>query len=225
MGLVMIMIAAVGAAASEGAGSGCPKPVETDRPLLLDLPEAVYSGTPRDLFTPNLEPPLPDYPPPVRVPKETVNLSAGALVTSDVVPELGVLDQVVDGENSGRHEHVVELPAGAHYVQIDLGRSCAVHAVALWHYHSEARIYFDIVIEGAANPDFFGETVTFYNNDHDNSLGRGVGTDYEYIESSRGRVIKTGGEDVRYVRFYSRGSTADEKNHYVEAMVFGVPAP
>jgi hypothetical protein len=51
----------------------------------------------------------------------------------------------------------------------------------------------------------------------------GVGKEKEYIEVNEGRLIDPRGVTTRYVRFYSRGNTANDMNHYVEAEVYGTP--
>lgn len=201
----------------------CGKPTPEERPLVIHLPPPVYSGTPHDLFSPNLEPTRLGPLPAIMVPKDAVNLAKDALITSDVVPEIGTLDQIVDEKNEAKPEFVVEFPEGPHYIELDLGRVCALYALAFWHFHAEPRIYFDIVVEGSNDPDFFGDTIALFNNDHDNSLGHGVGKDFEYVESSFGRVVQLTGQEARYVRLYSRGSTSGDKNHYVEVMLFGIP--
>ena len=61
-------------------------------------------------------------------------------------------------------------------------------------------------------------------NDYDNSSGLGIGEDMGFVETSEGRLIDCRGVKGRYVRFYSRGSHIDDKNHYTEVEVFGRPA-
>jgi len=79
-------------------------------------------------------------------------------------------------------------------------------------------------VQVADDADFLENVRTLYNNDHDNSAGLGVGKDLAYVEVNSGRLIDTKGVKARYVRLYSRGSTAGEMNHYIEVEVFGRPA-
>jgi len=137
---------------------------------------------------------------------------------------VGDLEQVTDGDKEGTDGSYVELAPGKQYVQIDLKDACQIYAIVLWHFHSQARVYRDVVIQTAADPDFIMDVQTVYNNDHDNSSGLGVGKDKEYIETYEGRIVPVNGVKARYVRLYSNGNTSNEMNHYVEAEVYGKPA-
>jgi hypothetical protein len=55
------------------------------------------------------------------------------------------------------------------------------------------------------------------------AAGLGIGKDKKYIETSEGRLFDPKGIKGRYVRFYSRGSTANDLNHYVEVETYGTP--
>jgi len=108
------------------------------------------------------------------------------------------------------------------HITIDLEKVCDIYAVLVWHYHMQARVYFDVIVQVSKDPDFI-EATTIYNNDDDNSSGMGVGKDMNYIETSEGRLIDAKGAQGRYVRLYSKGNNANEYNHYVEVEVFGKP--
>jgi hypothetical protein len=45
-----------------------------------------------------------------------------------------------------------------------------------------------------------------------------------YVETAEGKLVDAKGARARYVRLYSRGSNANELNHYVEVDVYGRPA-
>ena len=94
----------------------------------------------------------------------------------------------------------------------------------LWHFHKQARVYFDAVVQVADDPDFITNVTTLFNNDHDNSVGLGVGSDMHYVETSEGKLIDAKGTRARYVRLYSNGNSSNELNHYIEVEVFGKPA-
>ena len=64
---------------------------------------------------------------------------------------------------------------------------------------------------------------TVFNNDRDNSLGLGAGTDLHYTETNEGKLIDSKGVHGRYVRLYSNGNTSDDLNHYTEVEVYGRP--
>jgi hypothetical protein len=133
------------------------------------------------------------------------------------------MEFVTDGEKSGEEGYFVELGPGVQYVQIDLESSHHLHAILIWHYHSQARVYRDVIVQVSDDDDFITGVKTLFNNDHDNSSGLGVGKEKEYIEVNEGRLIDPRGVTARYVRFYSRGNTANDMNHYVEAEVYGTP--
>jgi hypothetical protein len=195
--------------------------------LQIKLPRPMFTGTPKNIKTANLEPARPEQKrPPHMVPQGTTNLAAGKAVSgSDEEPVIGELEQITDADKEGVEGSYVELGPGKQYVQIDLGKASALYAIVLWHLHSQARVYHDVIIQTAADEDFITDVKTVYNNDHDNSSGLGVGKDFEYIETYEGRLIPVDGVSGRYVRFYSTGNTSDGMNHYTEIEVYGVAKP
>ena len=106
-------------------------------------------------------------------------------------------------------------------MQIDLGASHPLSAILAWHYHSQARVYHDVVVQVSDDPKFKTGVVTVYNNDHDNSSKIAPGKDKEYIEVAEGRLIDPKGAKGRYVRLYSKGNTSDDQNHYTEVEIWG----
>ncbi|MGD0782599.1 MAG: hypothetical protein ABSA30_07045, partial [Candidatus Aminicenantales bacterium] len=162
---------------------------------------------------------------PFFVPKGTKLLSLKKTVSSsDTQPVIGELSFVTDGEKSGEDGYFVELGPGKQWVQIDLGSSASVAAILVWHFHSQARVYRDVVVQVSDDRDFLKGVTTVYNNDHDNTSGLGLGRDKEYIETNEGRLIDAKGARGRYVRLYSNGNTSNDMNHYVEVEVYGSPA-
>jgi hypothetical protein len=109
-------------------------------------------------------------------------------------------------------------------VQIDLQGEFQIYAIVVWHYHQDPRVYHDVVVQVADDPDFITNVRTVYNNDQDNSAGLGIGKDREYFETFEGKLIETKDIKARYVRLYSKGNTANEQNHYIEVEVYGKPA-
>jgi len=193
--------------------------------LEIELPKPMFVGTPKNIRTPNLERITGKPRGPFYVPKGTLLLSLGKPVTSsDYEPVIGDLEFVTDGEKTGEDGYFVELGPSIQWVQIDLEKSYSLHAILVWHYHSQARVYRDAVIQISDDPDFVEGVKTIYNNDHDNSAGLGIGRDKEYIETNDGRLIDPKGVVGRYVRLYSRGNTSNDMNHYVEVEVYGTPA-
>jgi hypothetical protein len=194
----------------------------TKEELKLQLPKPMFIGTPRNIKTANLETVTGKPRGPFFVPKGTVLLSAKKpILSSDMMPVIGDLAFVTDGEKSGEDGYFVELGPGKQWVQIDLGKTAVLSAILVWHYHSQARVYRDVVIQVSADKDFLKDVVTVYNNDHDNSLGLGAGKDKEYIETNEGRLIDPKGAAGRYLRLHSNGNTSNDMNHYVEVEVYG----
>lgn len=199
--------------------------------LELAYPPDVPGGTEKPVKDqPNLVP-VPEVPPRLSVPKGTVLLSKGAKVTgSDDNPIIGSLDLITDGEKQCGEGYFVELLDGSQWVQLDLGKSAAVHAVCVWHYFQGAkppvtgRAYHDVVIRVSDDPQFKdGGFTTVYNNDYDESSKLGQGSDAPYVESRFGLLADGKGAVGRYVRVYSAGNTANEMNHYTEVEVYGIP--
>jgi hypothetical protein len=192
--------------------------------LALKLPKAMFVGTPEKMKTPNLDPKTGTKRPAIMVPAGTKLVSLKKKVTaSDKYPVIGDLEQLTDGDKEAADGSFVELGPNKQWVQIDLGSKHAVHAIMLWHYHLQARIYRDVVVQTAADADFLTDVKTLFNNDADNTLGLGIGKDYEYIETFEGRYIEGKGAVGRYVRLYSAGNTSNPNNHYIEVEVYGNP--
>jgi hypothetical protein len=193
--------------------------------LKLKLPKPMFIGTPTNIKSANLEAVTGKSRGPFMVPAGTKLLSLKRPVkSSDMQPVIGELDMVTDGEKEGGDGYFIELGPGKQWVQVDLGASHPLHAILLWHYHSQARVYRDVVVQVSDDKDFLKGVQTVFNNDHDNSSGLGVGKDREYIEVAEGRLIDPKGVKGRYVRAYSNGNTTNDLNHYVEIEVHGTPA-
>ncbi len=218
-GLALLGLALAAPPASTG-------PQDQEKEILqIHLPKPMFVGTPRNIRTPNLETITGKPRGPFLVPAGTVLLSAGKPVTaSDKDPIIGELSFVTDGKKSGEDGYYVELGPMLQWVQIDLGRSHELYAIVAWHYHSQARVYRDVVVQVSDDKDFVIGVTTVFNNDHDNSSGLGAGKDKEYIETFDGKLFDPKGVKARYVRLYSAGNTANDMNHYVEIEVYGLPA-
>jgi hypothetical protein len=193
--------------------------------LKLQLPKPMFIGTPRNIRTPNLESVTGKPRGPFFVAKGTKLVSLHKPVTSsDMQPVIGELKFITDGEKSGEDGYFVELGPGKQWVQIDLQGEFALAAILVWHYHSQARVYRDVIVQASDDKDFVTGVATIYNNDHDNTAGLGLGKDKEYIETNEGRLFDPKGVKARYIRLYSGGNTSNDMNHYVEVEVFGTPA-
>lgn len=192
--------------------------------LKLKLPKPMFIGTPRNIRTPNLEAVTGKPRAPFFVPAGTKLLSLGKPVAaSDMAPVIGEVGFVTDGEKSGEDGYFVEFGPGKQWVRIDLKESAALSAILVWHYHSQARVYRDVLVQVSDDKDFVTGVTTVFNNDHDNTSGLGIGKDREYIETNEGRLIDPKGIKARYVRLFSNGNTSNDMNHYVEVEVYGIP--
>ncbi len=194
-------------------------------PLKTDLPKPLFVGTPVPVKMPNLEAPRQGKRPDFMIPAGSANLAKGKTVTSsDSQPTTGDLSQITDGVKDGDEGNYVELDKGKQWIQIDLGKASAIHAILVWHYHSQARVYKNVVVQVSDDPDFIDKVQTVFNNDSTNATGLGAGKDPAYIETYEGRLIDAKGVKGRYVRLYSQGNTTNENNHYIEVEVWGKPA-
>ena len=193
--------------------------------LKIQLPKPMFVGTPKNIRTPNLETVTGRPRGPFMVPVGTVLLSAGKPVTSsDKEPVIGEVSYVTDGKKSGEDGYYVELGPMLQWVQVDLGKSQELMAIVAWHYHSQARVYRDVIVQASNDKDFISGVTTIFDNDHDNTSGLGAGKDKEYIETFDGKLFDAKGVRARYVRLYSGGNTSNDMNHYVEVEVYGLPA-
>ena len=161
---------------------------------------------------------------PLQVPKGVVNVAAGKSVTSSVPPFLGDLKQITDGKKEASDEDAVEFKKGTQWVQVDLGQSVAIHAVAMWHDHRYVQAMHDVILQVSDDPEFKSGVTTLFNNDVDNSSGLGVGTDREYFELQFGRAVPAKGIKARYVRGYSKGGSLSALNCWQEIEVYALPA-
>lgn len=193
--------------------------------LKTKLPPPLFVGTPVPLNVTNLEPPTKSKRPDFMVPAGTLNLAKNKKVTaSDSDPDVGTLDMIVDGDKDGNEGSWVELGPGKQWVQIDLAKKADIYAVLIWHFHSQARVYRDVVVQVSDDPTFRSGVNTIFNNDIHNELGLGAGRDLNYIETYQGKLIDAKGVKGRYLRFYSNGNTSNKLNHYIEVEVWGKPA-
>jgi len=196
-----------------------------DIALQTQLPPELIEGTPKPINVPGLVP-APTRAPEFFVPKGTVPLSLGKPVSSsDGDPIIGSLDLVTDGEKDAGEGYFVELLDGLQWVQIDLEKSAAIHAIWLWHFHSQKRAYHDVVVQISDDPQFKTGVTTVYNNDYDNSAEMGKGSEDPYVETRFGMIVDGKGTKGRYVRLFSNGNTSNEMNHYIEVEVFGISNP
>jgi hypothetical protein len=192
-------------------------------PLILDLPTPAFKCTPKDLkLGPNVEP-LSDKPrAPMMVPSGLANIAPGSTVTcSDKNVPADNLAKLTDGDKEASDQSITFLRKGTQWVQMDFGSPQELFALVIWHAHNMAKVYHDVIVRVADDPDFIENVRTVFNNDVDNSSGLGFGTSREYVETCEGKLINAKGVKARFVRFYSNGSTESALNEYTEIEVYG----
>ena len=188
------------------------------------LPKPLFEGTPEPAAVPNLEKPLGRPRAPFLAPAGVTNVALRKAVSgSDSDPVVGSLEMLTDGNKSGTDGTFVELKPGVQSVVIDLEAAHTIYAVLFWHYLKEARVYYDVIVQVADDPDFITNVRTIFNNDGDNTAGLGLGKALHYVETAEGKLIDAKGVEARYVRLLSNGSNRVRTNHYVEVEVYGKP--
>jgi hypothetical protein len=194
-------------------------------PLKLKLPAPMYTGTPQDLVVgPDVEP-LSDKPrPALMVPADVKNLAPGSKVTcGDTNANARALAKITDGNKNASDSSILLLRKGTQFVQFDLGNPNELFAIVIWHAHDAPKVYRDVVVQVADDVAFGQNVRTLFNNDKDNSSGRGAGTDREYFETHEGKLVDAKGVTARCVRLYSRGNTESVLNEYIEVEIYGRP--
>jgi hypothetical protein len=194
-------------------------------PIDIKLPAPVFTGTPQNMNVPNLEKPLGKARPPFLAPEGTKNLALNKTISSsDDMPIIGSLELITDGDKEATDGSYVELGPFVQQVTVDLEQKSTIYAVVLWHFHKQPRVYFDVIVQVADDPDFTTNVKTLFNNDIDNSAGMGTGKEMHYVETSEGKLIDAKGVQARYLRCYSNGNNNNDLNHYIELEVYGIPA-
>jgi len=194
-------------------------------PLDIELPRAMFVGTKEPIRVANLKKLTDESRPPFLAPAGTTNVALDRPVSSsDEAPILGEIEMITDGDKEAGDGSYVELGPLRQQVTIDLEAMHNIYAVVAWQYHKSERVYFDVVVQVADDPDFITNVRTLFNNDIDNSAGLGVGKDMHYIGTNKGNLIDAKGVKARYVRLYSNGNNNNDLNHYIEVEVYGTPA-
>ncbi len=227
--ITLLLVMAVFAMYAQGiAADNEDKKAEGDKelvPLNIDLPKPMFVGTPTPMNIEKLEEPRTEPRPPFLAPKGTENVALGKPVTaSDDMPVIGELDMITDGDKEAADGSYVELGPFEQWVQVDLEEQYNIYAIVMWHFHKQPRVYKDVVVQVADDPDFTQNVKTLFNNDIDNSLGLGKGEDWHYVETNEGKLVDAKGVTARYVRCYSNGNTSNDLNHWIELAVYGTPA-
>jgi hypothetical protein len=141
-----------------------------------------------------------------------VNLAAGISATSDGTLNWPLAatngDTWADSGNGNDGEFAYINESGLHYVQIDLGAAYPVDKINVWHYNGDGRIYHQtstqVSTDGITWTTVFTSTVSG-----------------EYPETDAGKTITFTSRNVRYVRDWLNGSTANAGNHWMEIEAWG----
>jgi hypothetical protein len=190
--------------------------------LKIDLPKPRFEGTPVPVKLPHLKKPLGHPRPLLKVPAGTSNIALKAKVTSsDMEPVIGEIELINDGDKEATDGSYVELGPFVQWIQFDFGAPKTLYAAILWHYHMQARVYHDVIIQTADDAEFTKNVKTIYNNDHDDSAELGAGKDLAFVEVNEGELIELKGIKIQHLRMYSNGNTANEMNHYTEVEIHG----
>lgn len=198
-------------------------------PLPLALPPPAMKGTPQALPTNTTAAPLTsDVRPPFLAPAGVANVALNKPVSaSDTNLINGELRQITDGKKETFDENVVTLRRGLRWIQIDLQGEYKLYAIVVWHDFTTPVVYRDVIVQLSDDPQFKTGVATVFNNDQQNTSGLGAGADREYFENSltgEGKLIDAKGQQARYIRCYSKGSTQSAFNNYVEVEAYGLPA-
>ena len=139
-------------------------------PLAIELPQAQFEGTPPNIQgVTNLEQPRGKRAPFLAPPGVTNVALHKPVISSVAEPILGELAWIVDGNKEATDGSWVELDPFKQSVTIDLEAAHEIYAILCWHYHKNKRVYFDVIVQVADDPDFLTNVQTLFNNDIDNS--------------------------------------------------------
>ena len=157
------------------------------------------------------------------VPVGTTNLALHKPITASCQATVGNLAMITDGDKEGDDGSWMELAAGKQWVQIDLQHSSEIYAVVVWHYYYKSWVYLNVVVAVSDDSEFKKDVKVVFNNDIEDSIGFGKGSDRNYYESYMGKLVDAKGVKGRYVRLYSNGNTLNRMNRYIEVEIFGKP--
>ncbi len=168
-------------------------------------PTVVYPPSQRKSTVPLPEP---------MVPPGVVNLAVGrpAISSSDEEPILGEWRQVTDGCKTSKDWGYVEPMPDQEWVRVDLGRTCTIYGVAVWHHHKEPKGRNEVVVQVSDDPSF-AEYPSMPFEEGGTMPGRSG-----HAGASDGRTAEKRG---RYVRVWSREGAVRDPVRLVEIEVYG----
>ncbi len=148
---------------------------------------------------------------------ETVNIALG----KEVITSSEILNKAYITDGAVSQDQISSMASGPQWVQIDLGAFYDIERIKLWHYFGDDRTYNNVVVAVSGDPDFAISNKIIFNNDSENLLGQGAGTNSRYSETINGKDLMFEPIKGRYVRLWSNGSTSNVYNHYSEIKIFG----
>ena len=117
-------------------------------PLDIKLPNPVFIGTKEPIQVSNLRKLDLGDRPPFLAPPGTRNVALGKPVSSsDEEPIIGDIEMITDGDKEAPDGSYVELGPSLQHVTIDLEAKHEIYAVAVWHFHKQARVYLDVIVQ------------------------------------------------------------------------------
>src|SRR5258706_132691 len=144
---------------------------------------------------------------------QTTNLAAGKTPTGSI--SIQNVGYITDGNKA--YANYAGQDVGVQWIRIDLGQAYNLNQVNVWHYFGDTRSYHDVIVQVSADASSW---TTVFNNDGNNSVGQGTGSDAEYAESSAGKTITFAAVNARYELLWINGSSANGYNHYLEVEVY-----
>jgi hypothetical protein len=137
------------------------------------------------------------------------NVALNKTVTASHPVSHNSLAEVTDGVTSPSDSNTYvglnsEEPC---YVEIDLGQTYNINRVCVWHYYADNRTYYETKTEVSADGvDWY----TVYDSEVSGT----------YQETSSGKEFIFDSREVRYIRDWMNGSTANGGDHWIEIKAF-----
>ncbi|HZG75124.1 MAG TPA: fibronectin type III domain-containing protein [Paenibacillus sp.] len=151
-----------------------------------------------------------------------VNVALNKTVTVSTTDLFGGAPSVItDGISTNSSAYAgIRTTSGPQYYQVDLGAAYSLNQLRLvndWGASGIARTNKDVIVQLSNSATFASGVTTVYNNDADNSVGLGTGTDPEYQESAAGLTIPLATPvNARYARVWGSGHVrVDNTSHNV----------
>lgn len=140
----------------------------------------------------------------LNLPPSNISFSANSSVKTGTS-----LSSLVDGNlDTTKYLELTASDSNPVYVQIDLGSVKNLSKILVWHYYGDARKYHATKTQVSADGVNW---ITLFDSDISG----------EYLESADGHTVSVNpSTQVRYIRDYVNGSTANSGNHWVEIQAY-----